>query len=265
MHLAKCNRCTIKFFQMVTRLQIYSYFVAVKLLPTQPVKVACLRLTLFHFSADDTTHGLSHMSCLLYRCYDLFLGCRADSFDLFFLVTADANAMATAEAWQWRDGPWAASEQKPPQLSCPSEVKAHRTEYGWVHFTGSARVPRVSGAPGRLGEGPSLSAHLLPSMSPGHPGLARGAALPRVPDVGGVRRGRTAEQHPPRAPSGWHQAEASGLRVRRRRLRQRHIRSCGAGARERNQGPGRSGCAAPTRPGEEHCRPGEYPAWPDTC
>lgn len=53
---------------------------------------------------------------------------------------------------------------------CWRRWEENACENGRVGAVGSARVPRVPGAAGCLGQGPPLSAHLLPPLPPGHPG-----------------------------------------------------------------------------------------------
>lgn len=156
----------------------------------------------------------------------------------------------------WRR--WCPIHAESVSASClPAEAAAACGENGWICTVGLARVPRVSGAAGRLGESPPLSAHLLSPLSPRYPGLARGAALPGVPHAGGVRRGRAPQQHPPRAPLGRHQATAPEGRTGSGGLHQRDFWSGGQSAQQRSQRPRHSRNTAPESPGKEHPRAGE--------
>lgn len=116
----------------------------------------------------------------------------------------------------------------------------------------------MSRAAGRLGKSSPLSAHLLSPLSPRHPRLTRGAALPGVPHAGGVCRGRTPQQHPPRAALGWHQATTSKGWTWSGSLHERYFWGCGQIEQQWNQRPRHSGNTAPESPGKEHPRPGEF-------
>lgn len=124
-----------------------------------------------------------------------------------------------------------------------------RTENGRVSTVGFARVPRVSWAARRLSEGPSLSAHLLPPLPPRHPRLTWRAALPRVPDVGGVRCRWTPQQYPPCAPVGWYQATASKDWSWSGSLHEWYFWSRGQNTQWWNQGARPPRSAAPESPG----------------
>lgn len=148
--------------------------------------------------------------------------------------------------WQY----WSCFRTKTLSASCFSaEVVAEHAENGRVSIVGFARVPCLSGATGCLGKGSSLSAHLLPAMPPRHPRLTRRVALPGVPDVGGVCRGWTPQQHPSCAPVGWHQAEAPKGWSWGRSLHKWYVWSRGQGTQQWNQGPGHPRSTTPASPG----------------
>lgn len=203
------------------------------------------------FHSLSVTHCYSHMWCLLYECYDLFLVYSwliCMSFFFFFnsWCRCHGNSRGMGVTWRYL----MCFQTETLSASCFSaELEAERTENGWVRVTGFARVPRLPRASGCLGKGSPLSAHLLPALPPRHPRLTRGVALPGVPDVGGVCRRWTSQQHPPRTPLGRHQAEAKTSRPRGGSLHKWHVRSHGQSARKWVQGPGRPGSTTPTGAG----------------
>lgn len=143
--------------------------------------------------------------------------------------------------------------------SCFSaEAAGERRENGWISTVGFARVPRLSRATGRLSKGPTLSAHLLSPLSPRHPWLTWRAALPRVPDVGRVCRGRAPQQHPPRTPLGWYQATTSKGRTWSGSLHKRYFWSCGEITQHWKQRARHLRNTAPESSGKEHPCPREY-------
>lgn len=166
--------------------------------------------------------------------------------------------MAIAEAWEWRDDPGAASKQNTLSVSCFSaELEAELAEEnGRVGFVGFARVSRLSGAPGRHGEGSALSAHLLPPVFARHRGLARGAALSGVQDTSGVCGGRTSQQHPPCPPSRWHQAEASEGWTRSGSLYERDVGGRCQSTQQWDQRAGHPRGTTTAGSGQEQRRPG---------
>lgn len=143
--------------------------------------------------------------------------------------------------------------------SCFSaETAGEHRENGWISTVGFARVPRLSRATGRLGKGPTLSAHLLSPLSPRHPWLTWRAALPRVPDVGRVCRGRAPQQHPPCTPLGWYQATTSKGRTWSGSLHKRYFWSCGEITQHWKQRARHLRNTAPESSGKEHPCAREY-------
>lgn len=173
-----------------------------------------------------------------------------DSVFLFFLFPrwCKCHGHSWGMGVTWQNG--SCFQTQTLSASCFSaEVKAEHTENGRVSIVGFAWVPRLSGAAWCLCKGSSLSAHLLPQMSSRHPRITWRVALPRVPDTGGVCCGWTPQQHPPCAPVGWHQAEASKGWSWSCSLCKWYIWSCGQSTRQWDQGPGNPRSTTPASSG----------------
>lgn len=195
-----------------------------------------------------------------YVCHDLFLVYTVDKYEcldlfLFLLLLfcffyswcrCHGNSRGMGVTWQYL----MCFQTKTLSASCFSaELEAEHTENGRVRVVGFARVPRLSRAARCLGKGSSLSAHLLPALPPRYPWLTRGVALPRVPDVGGVCRGWTSQQHPTCAALGWNQAEATEGWPWGGSLHKWYIWSHGQGTWKWIPGPGHPGSTTPASSG----------------